>query len=301
MAVTQRRYRRETDFDAVSNFLVQHYLPKNRDRNCFQAIWEYSYYHPHTDLSLLDRIGIWEDNSQIVGVTLFETDLVDVFLNTHPDYQYLKPQMLTHAEQHMTGKDDNGNRFVRIYVNDFDRGLKDAVESRGYQRNSKYDRTMTQFSIPTPFPQIKLPEGFVLKSLSEDNDLRKIHRVLHRGFNHAGEPPEDGLDGRKKQQSSPHFRKDLTIVVEAPTGDFVSYCGMWYDSANRFGYVEPVATDPDYRRMGLASAAVLESIRRCAGEGANVAYVGSDRPVYLSIGFVKIFSQHCWLKQFDND
>jgi len=53
MAVTQRRYRRETDFDTVSDFLVQHYLPKNRDGNCFQAIWEYSYYHPSTDLSLL--------------------------------------------------------------------------------------------------------------------------------------------------------------------------------------------------------------------------------------------------------
>ena len=51
-------------------------------------------------------------------------------------------------------------------------------------------------------------------------------------------------------QSGPHFRKDLTIVVEAPNGEFVSYCGMWYDAVNRFGYVEPVATDPDYADEG---------------------------------------------------
>jgi len=38
---------------------------------------------------------------------------------------------------------------------------------------------MTQFSIPTQFPKIRVPRGFVLKSLAEDNDLRKIHRVLH--------------------------------------------------------------------------------------------------------------------------
>ncbi len=299
MAVTQRRYSRKSDFDAVSDFLVRHYLPKNRDGNCFQPIWEYSYTHPQTDLSLLDRIGIWEDSSQIVGVVFFETDPVDVFLNTHPEYQYLKPQMLMHAENHMTDGDGAGNRIIRIYVNDFDRGLKKTVEARGYKRDPKHDRPMTQFRIPTLFPPIRLPEGFVLKSLSEDNDLRKIHRVLHRGFNHAGEPPEDGLNDRKKMQSGPHFRKDLNIVVEAPTGNFVSYCGMWYDSANRFCYVEPVATDPDYRRRGLASAAVLEGIRRCADEGANVAYVWSDKPVYLSIGFKKVFSQHCWLKQFN--
>jgi len=36
-----------------------------------------------------------------------------------------------------------------------------------------------------------------------------------------------------------------TIVIEAPNGDFVTYCGMWYDKINRFGYVEPVATDPE--------------------------------------------------------
>ena len=298
MAVTQRRYRRETDFDAVSDFLVQHYLPENRDGNCFQPIWEHSYTHPYTDLSLLDRIGIWEDNSRIVGVAFFETHLVDVFLNTHPEYQFLKPQMLTYAENHMTDRDSTGNGFVRVYVNDFDGGLKKIVESRAYRRDPKHDRTMTQFSIPTQFPKIRVPRGFVLKSLAEDNDLRKIHRVLHRGFNHPGEPSEDGLDDRKKMQSGPHFRKDLSIVVEAPTGDFVSYCGMWYDPANRFGYVEPVATDPDYRRLGLASAAVLEGIRRCAGEGATVVYVWSDKPVYLSIGFKKIFSQQCWLKQF---
>ncbi len=299
MAVTQRRYSRKTDFDAVSDFLVRHYLPENRDGNCFQPIWEYSYTHPQTNLSLLDRIGIWEDSSQIVGVAFFETDLVDVFLNTHPGYQHLKPQMLRYAENHMVDRNDTGNRFIRIYVNDFDRRLKKTVEARGYKRDPKHDRTMTQFSIPTPFPQIMLPEGFVLKSLSEDNNLRKIHRVLHRGFNHAGEPPEDGLSDRKRMQSGPHFRKDLNIVVEASTGNFVSYCGMWYDPANRFCYVEPVATDPDYRRLGLASAAVLEGIRRCADEGANVAYVWSDKPVYLSIGFKKIFSQHCWLKQFN--
>jgi len=300
MAITQRCYGKETDFDAVSDFLVRHYRPLNRDGNCFQPIWEYSYTHPYTDLSLLDKIGIWEDDNEIVGVAFFETYLVDVFLNVHPKYQFLKPEMLTYAENHMTDIDKNGNRFFRIYVNDFDNELKKTVESRGYQRDPEHDRAMAQFKIPKPFPPIRLPEGFKLKSLAEDNDLRKIHRVLHRGFDHPGEPPEDELKDRKRMQSGPHFRKDLNIVVEAPTGDFVSYCGMWCDSVNHFAYVEPVATDPDYRRRGFASAAVLEGIRRCTIEGATVAYVWGVRPIYTSLGFKKIFSQNCWIKQLDD-
>lgn len=71
---------------------------------------------------------------------------------------------------------------------------------------------------------------------------------------------------------------------------------MWYDAENRFGYVEPVATDPDYRRRGLGKATVVESMRRCGMEGAEVIYVGSAKPFYRSMGFEPLFKHHCWTK-----
>jgi GNAT superfamily N-acetyltransferase len=157
---------------------------------------------------------------------------------------------------------------------------------------------MTQLAIPKPFPTQDLPQGFRLKSLAEENDLVKVDRVLHRGFNHPGEPPADGVEGRKRMQSGPHFRHDLTIAVEAPDGAFACFAGLWFDSRNRIGYVEPVATDPDYRRLGLGRAAVMEGVRRCGELGATVAYVGSTLPFYVSMGFKKLYTQNCWLKWF---
>jgi ribosomal protein S18 acetylase RimI-like enzyme len=97
----------------------------------------------------------------------------------------------------------------------------------------------------------------------------------------------------KKIGASP---RDLKIVVESPGGDFVAFCGMFYEPAHRYAYVEPVATDPDYRRMGLGKAAVLEGIRRCGALGATVAYVGNDLPIYRAIGFKKAYDSECWLK-----
>jgi predicted N-acetyltransferase YhbS len=85
-------------------------------------------------------------------------------------------------------------------------------------------------------------------------------------------------------------------VVEAPDGDFVSFCGMWLDAVNRIAYVEPVATDPSYRFMGLGKAVVLEGIRRCAGLGATVAFVGSGQTFYEAIGFKKLCAQYPWIK-----
>ena len=300
MTTTRRTYERAADFDAISHFLTRHYLPGNRDGNWLQPIWEYALFHSLFDESSVDRIGIWEDEGRVVGVATYEMRLGEAFFHVHPKYEHLKPEMLSYAEKHLTGVDDDGKRYLKAFVNDFDTAFEEAVTSRGYRKEPTSHRPLSQFDIPFPFPPIHLPEGFQVKSLAEENDLRKIHRVLHRGFNHPGEPPEEGLAGRKRIQSAPHFRKDLTIVVRAPTGDFVSYCGMWYDTVNRFGYVEPVATDPDYRRRGLGSAAVLESIRRCGEQGATVAYVGSDMPFYLSMGFRRLFTQNCWFKLFDD-
>ena len=73
---------------------------------------------------------------------------------------------------------------------------------------------------------------------------------------------------------------------------------MWYEPVHRIAYVEPVATDPDYRRMGLGSAAVLEGIRRCGEEGATAAYVGTSRPFYQSLGFRQVYSCSAWQREW---
>jgi GNAT superfamily N-acetyltransferase len=209
--------------------------------------------------------------------------------------------MLDYAEKYLFGNSKSGRRVVRAYVNDFDTELEALVRSRGYQRTPEYDRPMSKFPIPDPFPKITLPDGYRLKSLQDENNLRKIHRVLWRGFNHPGEPPEDGVEDRRKMQMVPNFREDLNIVVEAPDGNFVSFSGTWYEGINRYAYVEPVATDPDYRRLGLGKAAVLEGVRRCGELGATVAYVGSDLPFYLTLGFTRIYNSQCWTRYLDPD
>ena len=289
------------DFPAISNFLYSLYQPNNRDGNWFQPIWEYAYTHTLFDQESVQRIGIWEDAGTIVGVALYESGLGEAFFQIHPDYAHLKPEMLAYAEQHLPGTTDQGKRYLKAFVNDFDTVFEHLVQSRGYEKEPRSHRPMSQFVIPSPFPPIRLPDGFQLKSLADDNDLAKVDRALWRGFNHPGEPPVDGPEGRRKMQSGPNFREDLAIVVEAPNGAFVSFGGLWFDPVNKFGYVEPVATDPDYRRMGLGTAAVLEGIRRCGELGATVAYVGTDKPFYLAMGFRKLFTSNCWIRYFLSD
>lgn len=253
----------------------------------------------YLDATSLHKIRIWEDAGEIVAVVHYESRVGEVFFQLHPDYSYLKSEMLEYAEVHLLGMSKESTLYLQAFVNDFDGALIRLVTQRAYELKMAWSRPVAQFVIPESFPVIILPDGFKLKSLADDNNLVKVDRALHRGFNHEGEPTGEGIEDRRNAQLTPNYLKDLQIVVEAPDGQFVSYCGMWYEPLNRIAYVEPVATDPDYRRMGLGKAAVLEGIRRCGMLGAQVVYVGSDQTFYTAIGFKVLYKSHCWIKEFE--
>ena len=299
MSATLRHFTGKDDFNRISDFLFTLYEPDNRDGNWFQPCYEYAHTHPAFNEDYQDRIGIWEDDGEIVAFATYEWQLGEAFFAAHRDYQHLKPEMLTYAEEQFAGViqegPDEGKRYLRAYINDFDEPFVTEARSRGYRLDPEYHRPMCQYVIPDPFPPIVLPEGFKLKSLAEDNDLAKVNRALWRGFDHEGEPSDD-LSGRMKMQTGPHYRKEHNIVIEGPDGEFATFAGQWFETVNKFGYVEPVATVPEYRRMGLGRAAVLEGIRRSAELGADVAYVGVDKPFYRAIGFKPVYVEQCWYR-----
>jgi ribosomal protein S18 acetylase RimI-like enzyme len=303
MGLKFRKYLDPQDYRRVSDFLIQHYQPGNRDGNWLEPVWEYAHGHPNLDRSSLDKIGIWEDSGEIVAVANYESRLPEAFFQFHPSYRYLMEEMLDYAEQNLYGRDrQNGRKTVWAYVNDYDEQFLSLLRKRGYKKEAYGTRPLAQFLIPDPFPPITLPQGFRLVSLADDCDWAKVHRVLWRGFDHPGEPHvgELEIEERRKMFDTPKARRDLKIATQAPNGEFASFCGMFYEGDHRYAYVEPVATDPAYRRLGLGKAAVLEGIRRCAKLGATVAYVGSDQPFYLSMGFEVLYNQERWVKYLDD-
>lgn len=297
MAPALRQCAGPADFPAISAFLYELYRPDNADGNWLQPTWEYAYTHPWFDDASVGRIGIWEDGGAIVAVALYELRLGEAFFNVRPGYERLKPEMLRYAEQRLAGEGEDGALRLAAYINDWDAGFEAEARARGYAHAPDGDRPMSQLAIPAGFAPPGVPAGFRLLSMADENDLAKADRVLWRGFDHPGEPPADGPAGRARMQSGPHFRTDLTIVVAEPGGAFVAFAGLWLDHVNRIAYVEPVATDPDYRRLGLGRAAVLEGVRRCGALGASVAYVGSTQPFYQSMGFRHLFTARCWQRR----
>ena len=295
MTVSQRQYNHSEDYELVGRFLTDTYVEETHHDNWLQPRWEYMHYHPWLDQSALGRIGLWESDGALVAVAHYELRLGEAYLQVRPGFAYLKPKMLEYAEKNFSVEAE-GHRKIAVWINDFDTAFQSFVKSRGYSLVESARDCWSVFQVPDPFPPIKVPAGFKLQSLADENDLYKLDRVLHRGFNHPGEPPPEGIAGKQRMQSAPNYRKDLNIVTVAPDGRYASYCGMWQVPAHRLAYIEPVCTDPDFRRKGLGTAVVLEGIRRCALEGARVAMVGSEQPFYLSMGFKKLFAINQWAR-----
>ena len=295
MSITSRPYNRARDYERINQFLIDTYtVPQG---NWLGPRWEYMHFHPILDTSSMHKIGVWEENVQIVGVVNYEGDIGHAFFQLHPEHPELKGEMLDYALKNLTRRVGDRRRLV-AWINDFDAEMAALAEARGFRRDAQNSDAQSTMPIPKPFPKVALPDGFHLQSLADENDILKVHRVLHRGFSNSGEPPLEGSGGpdcRRLMQSAPNFRKDLNIVVVAKDGNYVSYGGIWYEPLNKVAYVEPVATDPEYRMMGLGKAVVMEGVRRCGELGATLAYVGSGQTFYKTLGFEARFQRVPWI------
>jgi len=296
MKTISRRYQHDSDYEKVSQLLLRTYGTSGDHVNWLPPRWEYMHHHPYISRIDLSSIGIWERDGEIVAVVHPELRLGEVYTQVSADDPALKRDLLAYAEERLAAC-SRGAKALKVHINDHDGEFQHIAAQKGYEKGESYEE-MSRFAIPSPFPAITLPDGFQLKSLAESSDLRKVNRLTFRGFNHGDEPPDDSTEARKFMQSAPNYRKDLNIVVEAPDGNFVSYCCMFYEPKHRIASVEITCTDPDYRRRGLATAALLEGIRRCGKQGARIAYVGSAEPFCRSVGFQRMHRISRWQRSW---
>jgi mycothiol synthase len=85
------------------------------------------------------------------------------------------------------------------------------------------------------------------------------------------------------------------VVVVSPDGQIAALAGVSIDELNRTGHFEPIATLGEFRRRGLARAAMLDGLRRMRTRGMQTATVEYDagnaaaRELYAALGFRRRF------------
>jgi GNAT superfamily N-acetyltransferase len=181
-----------------------------------------------------------------------------------------------------------------IPVGDDEPDLGAILAARGFLSTADTEETVARDL--DRLPTYELPEGYVITSLADGVDLRRLHRCLHRGFDHPEPVPEDdeALAWRRRSLTAPSLIPELNIVVVAPGGEYAAYCGSFHDPSTSFVQLEPVCTAPSHRGLGCGRAAVLEALTRAARLGVRTAYVGSGQRFYSALGFGAFHRSRWW-------
>ncbi len=316
-----RSYDPEGDFMRVRDFLMETYALYGRPFNWLIDRWNFirffsvpvhSYYnvrffsvparHPEPLRDEVEyweaSIGVWEDCGEIVGVvTPSNEEAGDAFLQIHPDYKHLYGEMVSYAEVRLADV-DGGVGYVKLHVQDDDHELIKLAADRGYRK------------VPTPMPYLvyntenvpepKLPEGYIVRSVEEEDDVEKRRRAKSMAFGSnygpSAWPPASAF---RTLQQAPDYREDLDLFIVAPDGEYASFCNIWLDTENGYGNFEPVGTQIWYRGMSLARALLYEGLRRMAEHGVTRSYMDSRNEFYTRIGFERTpYSYSPWIRYF---
>jgi len=259
--------------------------------------WDWMATHGYLDRSSVEKIGIWEEDEQIVGLATFDCQLGNAFCLTLPQYNFLKEEILLYSKDNLSKEGKFG-----VIIADTDLKFQDIAAGLGFCATEEKENDAI-FYLDKTSTEYYLPEGFHITTMKETFDPYQYLRVLWKGFNHElkGEGEFQFTKEKeclcKEEMIRPNVDLNLKVAVVAPDGNFVAYCGMWYEPEVGYAVIEPVATDPKYRRMGLGKAVVLEGIKRVGQLGAKTALVGSSQQFYYSIGLRPFRTATIWRKK----
>jgi len=292
MAIQSRRYRLLADFEPVYRFLQETYDPVTLGSYLLPQFFEYAHVHGHFNHKLTHRCGLWEDGGALVGVACYEMDLGECRMHVRPGYEALLPELLAWAEKELCAV-KRGKHRLQISITDQEPGKRALLQANGYKLKST--DPVKIFDYKNEFVERDLPEGFTLID-GTDIDYRKLHTCFWKGFDHGPWPDKD-IDGRIHARTAPRYDPSLATIAVAPDGEYACALGMWYDERNHYAYLEPLATVPNYRRMGLATVALTEAMKKTKALGAEYCFGGS-REFYTAIGFETICNIENWQKMW---
>lgn len=278
MSITFRNNGKLLDF-ADDYYKIREFLVKLNNPNYLPGRWDWMITHLWLDKTGLPKIGIWEDNGELVAVAMYDCSLGNAYFCVYSEYSFLKKEMLIYAKDNLNKE---GSFFALI--SDQDSYFQNIACELGFIPTSDGEYDIV-YPINLDSISYKLPDGFRITSHDKEHQLIKSKTIL---------PPEKDIEDWSRMFLRPNVNLSLKIEVVAPNGDYVSGCGMWYDKGTEYALVEPVGTRDEYQRMGLAKAAVFEGIKRCGAIGAKKAVVCSNLQFYYSIGFRPCFKSTWW-------
>ena len=256
-------------------------------------------YYPPLEGDFWEHIHVWDDPDhpgRLLGWVLISPDWVGIDVYVQPELRgsQLALEMYLWAEgeatriAHLQGK----KTIYALWIRHDDRMLTDHF----MQREFRLKRGMLHFcrTLAGALPLSDLPAGYRLRTCKGTAEVAARASAQYGAFS-ADAPFERYLERFTRFMGSHVYRPELDIVAVAPDGRIGAFCIVWTDEINRVGLFEPVGTHPDFQRLGLGKAVMLEGLHRLRKLGMNSAIVSTFEDniggikLYEAVGFQEVF------------
>ncbi len=284
--IIRRPYRYLVDFEKVYRFMVENY-----SIDCATGekapFFEYAQTLIDFDREHTYLYSIWEDDGEVVAFCYYEMNPAQVSCSFKKSYEYLSDDVIAYAEQYM------GNEEGKVSFNIYNKQKVLVGELIKKQYKKVSEEPVKIYDLKNPLEH-SLPKGFSFLN-SDKVDYKKLTQMIWRSFGSDDWQNKDAT-GAYIQLASPNQTKDLSVIIVAPNGDYACYAGMWFVAENNLAYLEPLCTMPEYRKMGLASAALSELSKRTKKLGAT-HMTGGVNKFYSDLGYDTVSYNELWEKQ----
>lgn len=164
----------------------------------------------------------------------------------------------------------------------------EILRSRGYRKDSAAPYFAYMLRDLKEVGEPAVPPGYRVRAVAEGDAAQRL--AVHQA---AWESTRVSAESYQALRRTWPYRQDLDCVAETPAGAFAASALVWLDPRNLVGEVEPVGTDPAFRRQGLGRAVNLFALQQLREAGASQAIVlcrgDAAYPIpkllYESVGF----------------
>lgn len=306
-AFKMRRFENEEDFWKIRSFLRRVFILNKRLERSWSVprldYWRWHFINTVETSPMEEVTFLWETPDGELAAVLNAIDKGEAFVHIHPDFRSFELENEIYAQvedQIFTVRD--GQKWLVTTADEDDPLRREVLKSRGYIQRDHYinrcRRDLTQ-----PLPEAVLKPGYKVRSMGDQGEYAARALASWRSF-HPGEPDEGAGSGDwyANLQYAPLYRRELDMVAEAPNGEIAAFATIWYDDAARSAVCVQVGTAPEYQRLGLGKAVILEGLHRLKKMGALVVFAnGFDEPasaLYRS-ALGPGYKAESWLKTYN--
>ena len=159
--------------------------------------------------------------------------------------------------------------------------LRDVLIDQGFEAGAE-EAMVESWLAADARPAISpLHEGYALSSRLDD--MQRPHHMISAKRNHPDPEP--------RLRQSTLYRPEFDLVVHDSGGNVAAYGLFWYDPVTETGLVEPMRTEDEHQRRGLARHILTVGLDLLAAAGAHRIKIcfEPDNPaskhLYLSVAF----------------